>query len=323
MNLLNWLTKTSPRKDKSPRGQSSRKPKRLTLQALEQRQLLAADAIGVVSSNGTWQVDNDRDGIVDVDRRFGLAGDQFVSGNWTGSGHQMAVARVRPDGFLQWYLNTDANVSPVHEVDFLFGLANDVAVAGDWDGNGTDNPAVVRRSASGGLDWYKDLNQDPNAELFQSFGLHGDIPVVGDWDNNGTDNVGVVRATSTGYLEWYLDTTGDSAPEVQRIFGLVGDTPVVGDWNGDGLIDIGVTRPVQVNGVTKLQWLLDTNGDPNPDLPAVTFGNASDRPVTGRWQLSEVAVFANVNASLISIGDGQSGSQTVGFGKIIRANSTS
>ena len=273
-----------------------------TPESLECRQVLTASMIGAVSGDGEWAFDTNGTPDTEINRSFGLHQDQFTVGNWTGHGDQPGVARVRPDGFLQWYLNTDAAVSPTHEVDFLFGLAGDTAVAGDWDGNGTTNVGVVRDNSAGGLDWYLDLNTDPNAERVQSFGLHGDIPVVGDWDNNGTANVGVVRRTQSGFLEWHMDVTGDAWPEVSRIFGLAGDSPVVGDWDGNGLIDIGVTRAQATGG--QMQWLLDTNGDPLPDLPAITFGNAGSKPVVGRWSFAEVQVSLVSTSQVTAIADG-------------------
>lgn len=257
-------------------------------EVLECRQVLTASMIGSVSSSGQWALDINGTPETEIDRSYGLNQDQFVVGNWTKLGDQPGVARNRPDGFLHWYLNTDAAVSPTHEVDFLFGLAGDTAVAGDWDGDGKTNVGVVRRNSRGGLDWYLDLNNNPSPERVQSFGLHGDIPVVGDWDNNGTANVGVVRKTASGFLEWHLDVTGDAWPEVTRIFGLAGDKPVVGDWDGNGRVDVGVTRPAP-NGV-EMQWLRDTNGDSQPDLPTITFGNVSSKPVVGRWNFAEAKV---------------------------------
>jgi hypothetical protein len=286
-------------------------------EALESRQVMTASMLGTVSPQGEWRLDTNGMPGHEIDRNYGLPQDQFVVGNWTGQGDQMGVARKRPDGFMHWYLNTDAAVSPVHEIDFLYGLAGDTAVVGDWNGNGTTDAGVVRKNLSGGLDWYLDLNRDPNAERVQAFGLHGDIPVVGDWDNNGTANVGVVRLTSTGFLEWHMDVTGDAWPEVSRIFGVVGDVPLVGDWDGNGRIDLGVARPPQA-GSSEWQILRDTNGDPLPDLPVLSGGSSSAKPVVGNWRFSEVKVVdLNVSGGRAVL-DGQSGSQTISFGTLVQ-----
>ncbi|MCA9060490.1 MAG: choice-of-anchor D domain-containing protein, partial [Planctomycetaceae bacterium] len=240
---------------------------------------------GTVSIDGQWQLDATGGGSAEIDRNYGLAGDQFVTGNWNGAMDQLGVVRQRSDGFLQWYLNTDSAGSPVHEVDFLFGLWGDTAIAGDWDGNGTTNAGVVRTNhITGGLDWYMDLDRDPEPERVQQFGLIGDIPVTGDWDHNGTSDVGVVRKTANGFLEWHLDVDGDAWPEVSRIFGLAGDAPLVGDWDNNGFVDLGVARP-NANG--QWDWYRDLNGDPIPDLPVVSFGSTTALPVTGRWHFSE------------------------------------
>jgi hypothetical protein len=284
---------------------------------LESRQVMTASMLGTVSPQGEWKLDTNGMPGHEIDRNYGLPEDQFVVGNWTGQGDQLGVARKRPDGFMHWYLNTDAAVSPVHEIDFLYGLAGDTAVVGDWNGNGTTDAGVVRKNPSGGLDWYLDLNRDPNAERVQAFGLHGDIPVVGDWDNNGTANVGVVRRTSTGFLEWHMDVTGDAWPEVSRIFGVAGDVPLVGDWDRNGRIDLGVARPPQAGG-SEWQILRDTNGDPLPDLPVLSGGSSSAKPVVGNWRFSEVNVVdLNVSGGR-AVQDGQNGSQTISFGTLVQ-----
>lgn len=287
-------------------------------EALEQRQVLAASMLGAVTPGGRWSLDTNGGGAAEIDRNFGLPGDQFVVGNWNGTGDQPGVVRVRPDGFLHWYLNTDASVSPEDEIDFLFGRAGDIPVVGDWNGDGKTDVGVVRRNDSGGLDWLLDLNRDPNPEWTQSFGLPGDIPVVGDWDNNGTSNVGTVRQTG-GYLMWHMDVTGDEWPEVSRIFGLAGDVPVVGDWDGNGTVDIGVARPAAANGGL-WEWYRDINGDPNPDLPVVRFGSTNSHPVTGRWNFSEVDVAIVTGSGDQAIVNGRGGAETISYGTSVQGD---
>lgn len=274
----------------------TRPDRRPRLERLEQRQLLASDLIGVVSPDGRWQIDLNRDEVTEISRKFGLPGDQFVSGNWEGTGGQFAAARARPDGFLQWYLNADPDGTPLHEVDFVFGLEGDIAVAGDWNGDGRDNVGVVRENRFGGLDWYKDLSRDPAPQQTQTFGLHNDIPVVGDWNNDGISDVGVVRSTESDHLEWFFDTTGDRWSESERIFGVVGDVPVVGDWNGDGKTNIGVARRVGTPSGERWAWHLSTASAMNPeagrfaDIPVFVSGDASHRPVVGDWRFSQFAI---------------------------------
>ncbi len=286
-------------------------------ETLECRQLMTATVIGTVAPDGLWAYDTNGGSAADIDRRYGLSGDQFVSGRWgtdSAFGDLPGVARVRGDGFLQWYLNTDGDITPGHEVDFLFGLAGDTAVAGDWNGDGRTDAGVVRNNAAGGLTWYLDLDRDPEPEIVQSFGLRGDVPVVGDWDNNGTANVGVVRTTANGFLEWHLDVTGDAWPEVSRVFGLRGDKPVVGDWDDNGRIDLGVARVSQSNSGT-YEWYRDVNADSLADLPVIRFGSTAAKPVAGRWMMSEVSVAVNAGGPSSDVVDGQSGSNAISFGR--------
>ncbi len=188
------------------------------------------------NGNGQWDgcdVDHCIDG-------FGLADDQPVAGDWTGSG--ITTVGVFRDG--AWYL--DANGNGQWDDCALdrcgqFGQASDRPVVGDWVGDGVTRIGVFRDGS-----WYFDRNGnqawdgceiDGCAE--NAFGAPGDMPVAGDWVGDGVTRIGVYRDGS-----WYFDLHGNQAwdgctidqcveknpAQPETGFGLPGNVPVTGRW---------------------------------------------------------------------------------------------
>lgn len=268
----------------SRRSKRQRERCRLRHEALERRELMAADLIGVVRGANQYLLNTDTDSAHEIDVNYGLSGDSHVTGNWTGNGvdYPGVVRGGSADGLLRWYLDTDGD--PTHELSYAYGLNGDTPVVGNWDGVGGDNIGVVRGGGDGLLHWYLDTDGDPTHELEYIFGLNGDTPVTGDWNGDGRTDVGVVRVGSDGLLHWYLNTDNDVWQEDEYAFGLPGDMPVVGDWDRDGRDDVGVVRS-ESNGL--LRWYANTDRDIYAES-TFDYGLRGDRPIVGQWKLPEV-----------------------------------
>ena len=174
---------------------------------------------------------------------FGFAGDTPVVGDWNGDDvDEIGTVRKNPDGYLDWYLDTDGDRDPTPELNgYRFGFTDDIPVVGDWDGDGIDNIGVVRRAEGGLLHWYLDTDYDGNGawDIQYIFGAHSQasqpdhIPVVGDWNGDGVDNIGTVLEQNGG-LRWFFKTTYDLNPNADSEIwphGVAGDIPVVGKWS--------------------------------------------------------------------------------------------
>jgi Protein of unknown function (DUF1573) len=300
--LFNLFASTRSRRFRQRRRAIVRqKGRRLLAEGLEPRNLMAADMLGVVRGT-TWLFDTVPGPAHEIDRAYGLGGDRFVAGRWTGTTDMMGAVRPGTDGLLHWLLDTNGDTT--HDIEVRFGFPTDTPVVGDWDGDGRENVGVVRAMPDGLLHWLLDTNGDPTAEIDFAFGLPGDVPVVGDWDHNGSDNAGVARSGSA-LFQWYFDTNRDPSDEMRAAFGMTStDRPIVGDWDGDGFVNMGVTRP-GADGL--LHWLRDSNGDPWAESE-VAYGFSTDTPVVGKWQYAEMEVLgAPSNGSEINIGSAPQG----------------
>lgn len=159
-----------------------------------------------------------------------------------------------------------------HDIGFAFGSTTsslncpDVPLAGDWDNDRTDEVAVFRRGADGGVFRLYVSDAIPQAI---SFGRSSDTPVVGDWDGDGQTDVGVRRPGRRTFLLRAADGTSTSLR-----LGARTDVPVTGDWNGDGLTDVGLWRPARGNF-----RLLNESGE----FDVVGLGSVGSMPVTGDW----------------------------------------
>ena len=92
----------------------NRTSRRLQVESLETRTLMAADAVAVVRDGAggfqDWLFDLNQDPTVEVDRVFGLNSDPIaVSGDWDGDG-DTDTGVVRPEGgFWRWLLDTNGD----------------------------------------------------------------------------------------------------------------------------------------------------------------------------------------------------------------------
>ncbi len=155
---------------------------------------------------------------------------------------------------------------------FAFGHPRGFAVAGDFDGDGRDDVAVFRNGT-----WELRYADDAATTSF-TFGSGvwpATVPVAGDWDGDGTDGIGVYTL-ATG--QWNLRQTASTGAPDAGIFvfwsGSNASYPVVGDWDGDGTDTVGVKA-----GTT---WSLNNANDAGPADLTLTYGVASDLPMTWR-----------------------------------------
>lgn len=274
------------------------------LEALESRQLMAADMPGVVRNGHDWYLDTNGTPAHEIDLGYGLTGDAlYAVGDWSGTGRETpGVARRHASGGIEWLLDLNGDRNPDRR--FFFGLNSHKPIAGDFNGDGLTDVAAIGESATPDpvvglptLTWhiaYAPFPESTSNHVAVSntitFGFRGDRPVVGNWDGDLDDDVGIVSQTPVNGLQrWYLhERTGISTAD----FGFFGDPPVVGDWDGDGDDDLGVvTDDADRNGVRDplLTWLLATNRDPWADRQ-LQFGLVTDVPVPGPWAFPEVAV---------------------------------
>ena len=155
---------------------------------------------------------------------------------------------------------------------FAFGHPRGFAVAGDFDGDDRDDVAVFRNGT-----WELRYADDAATTSF-TFGSGvwpATVPVAGDWDGDGTDGIGVYTL-ATG--QWNLRQAASTGAPDAGIFvfwsGSNASYPVVGDWDGDGTDTVGVKA-----GTT---WSLNNANDAGPADLTLTYGVASDLPMTWR-----------------------------------------
>ena len=198
--------------------------------------------------------------------RFGVAGDEKIVGDWSGSGTDRVGVRRGRTFYLQLAMT----------VVFSYGLPSDRVVIGDWDGDGVDTPAAIR----GNRWFFRNSNTAGPADFSYTFGRSDDIAVAGDWDGDGTDTPGVYRLSGSRYF--LADASGVAVTDFK--YGdttKYGETPVVGDWDGDGDTTVGLRRDPNIF------LLRNSNNGGAADL---SFGYGSgdpavgDRPIAGDWQ---------------------------------------
>jgi protocatechuate 3,4-dioxygenase beta subunit len=133
----------------------------------------------------------ERADLIDHVFHYGTAGDQPITGDWTGSG--VDTIGVFRDG--QWLLdvNGDGEWSD-GDIEFHMGAHGDRAIVGDFNGDGIDEVGIYRAGK-----WYIDTNGDhvldARDRVFELGGPH-DLPVVGDWNGDGVDEPGVYHDAS-------------------------------------------------------------------------------------------------------------------------------
>nr|WP_319540009.1 S8 family peptidase [uncultured Methanospirillum sp.] len=234
-------------------------------------------------SNGNWYYDDNRDGVTDLQLKWGKNGDIPLVGDWNGDGSDGVAIFRSSNG--NWYYDT--NRDGVTDLQLKWGKNGDIPLVGDWNGDGSDGVAIFRPSNG---NWYYDDNRDGVTDQQLNWGLNGDIPLVGDWNGDESDGVAIFRSSNGN---WYYDDNRDGVTDLQLKWGKSGDIPLVGDWNGDESEGVAIFRPSNGN------WYYDDNRDGVTDLQ-LKWGKSGDIPLVGDWNgdgSDGVAIFRPSNGN--------------------------
>jgi hypothetical protein len=175
-----------------------------------------------VFRNGTWILDTNGNGVVDVSDKtvsFGVAGDTPLVGDWNGDG-KTELGFFRQGTFtLDFSGHLTGVPTGLLDQTFVFGLPGDAAVAGDWSNSGVTRVGVFRNGQ-----WILDLTGAHTPGAAYNFGQAGDRPVVGNWAGFG-DSIGIYR-NGVWILDYDLSRT-ISAADMVLAFGGPGYTPLI------------------------------------------------------------------------------------------------
>ncbi len=221
-------------------------------------------------SSGTWYIDTNRNGTVDVSIQFGTPGDIPVPGDYDGDGYT-DLAVFRPSNGT-WYIRFS---STALTESVQFGTNGDIPVPADYNGDFRTDIAVWRPSNG---QWYVDLDKNGTVDIQAQFGTVGDIPVPGDYGpsnlSNAPDGVAdfAVFRPSTG--TWYVSRNRNGVADLAVQFGTNGDIPVGGVYDANPNINspFAVFRPS--NGT----WYVDTDNNGTVNI-ASQFGTVGDTPM--------------------------------------------
>jgi hypothetical protein len=250
---------------------------------------------------GQWSLDMAGNGGVSgaLNASFGWPGATYVTGDWSGDGHNKIGVYYNGS----WYLDYDGNGvwdGGVVDKAYNFGWAdpNVIPVVGDWNGDGRTKIGVYHQGS-----WF--LDYDGNGawdgganDKAYSFGWADPKlkPEVGDWSGDGRAKIGI-------YYQgiWFLDYDGNGVwdggvADKQYSFGWPDPNvlPKVGDWNGDGRAKAGVFY--------QGSWYLDYDGngiwDGGVNDKQYSFGwpDPAVKPVVGDWSgdgKTKIGVFYN------------------------------
>jgi PKD repeat protein len=181
---------------------------------------VVSDGIAIFRpASGYWYFDNNLDGIVDKNFRYGGSTDKIIAGNWTTASTGIAIFR-NSTGY--WYF--DNNLDGIVDKSFRYGGGSDQIIKGDWQGNGTDGIAIFRPSTGY---WYFDNNLDGVVDTSFRYGGINDRIIKGDWDSDGKDGIAIFRP-STGY--WYFDSNLDGIVNMSFRYGGGTDRIIAGKW---------------------------------------------------------------------------------------------
>jgi hypothetical protein len=177
---------------------------------------------------GQWILDENGNGVLeagDARATFGGAGDQPITGDW--SGNRRTNIGVYRNG--EWYLDYDGDRvwNATNDRRYVFGVAGDKPCTGDWTNSGTDKIGVYRGVPANNGNFYLDNNGNGVSDSGEGpiwYGLAADIPVPAPWGMTTRSHIGIFRSG-----QWDVDTSGNNYwdPDRTMYFGQAGDTPVV------------------------------------------------------------------------------------------------
>jgi hypothetical protein len=227
---------------------SRQKPwRRLGVERLEQRQLLAISAVGLYSPTLTFCLRSaNTSGPADITPwAYGGGTPTALAGDWNNDDLD-TIGIYHPSSRLLQLSNTVGNT--IGSIEFTFNQngadSTWVPIAGDWNGDGTDTIGLYNPSNSNF--YLRNSNTTGSADIQLGFGWVPTppdpslIPIAGDWDGNGTDTIGLYDpATSYFYLR-DSNTTGTADHTLG--FGTPPSSwkPVAGDWDGNGTFGVGL-----------------------------------------------------------------------------------
>lgn len=287
---------------------SRRKDRSLHLEALESRQMFAADTVGFYEPGVSMYhlKETFSPGNSDIYFNFGPSGTNDwspLTGDWNGDAKDTV-------GFYDPYQSLfhlkDRFQPGTSNHYFQFGPAGNqgwIPLVGDWNGDGFDTVGFYQPDLS--LFHLKNSFAPGASDIYFQFGPSGNAgwkPLVGDWDGDGIDTIGLYESSNAVFHLKNSFTPGRSDQYFQ--FGPSGNhgwTALVGDWNSDGLDTIGLYQPDN-----SLFHLKDSFSAGSSDVyfQFGPTGNINWKPVVGDWNgtadpfelqtnISSVAVQAN------------------------------
>ncbi len=210
---------------------------------------------------------------------WGLASDEFVSGDFDGDGKDdVAVYRpgIAPDSYF-YILNSNGFTLTKTS---LGTTGDDPSVVGDYDGDGKDDVAVYRGGAAPGDQSFWYYRTSTSGPVFYiPWGQNGDFPNPGDFDGNGSNDFSVQRNAGGGNaVFWTMLSTG--AVSVFGPWGTPNDVIVPGDYDGDGKTDYAVVR----GSGGQLIWSYYSSQTNSPGAVNTAWGlSATDFPTQGDY----------------------------------------
>ena len=266
---------------------TSHNHRRLWLEALEHRTLLAAGVGFFETGTATWSLRSTASpGEADVGTfQFGIA--VPVVGDWNGDGFDDIGTFNR--NTATWSLRYGASEGVPDAGVFIFGQRGALPVVGDWNGDGRDDIGTFN---PGNATWMLRLGASagPATGGTFRFGGRNTVPVTGDWDGNGSDGIGTFNKSTQTWILRQVASAG--VPDAGTFkYGTRNTLPVVGDWNGDGRDGIGAFK------TRTATWSLRQIASAGAaDVGTFVFGRRSVTPLVGNF--SDPAPTQNALATL-------------------------
>jgi hypothetical protein len=127
------------------------------------------------TTGNNWFFDNNMDGSIDAQDRFGQVGDIPLVGDLNDDGiMDRAVFRSVTKG-NNWFI--DYSMDGSIDAQNRFGQIGDIPLVGDFNNDGIMDRAVFR-GVTKGNNWFFDYSMDGSIDKPDRFGQFGDLPVV-------------------------------------------------------------------------------------------------------------------------------------------------
>ncbi len=171
----------------------------------------------IIYRNGIWNIDTNRDGIVDkAVGHGGVPGDIPIVGDVNGDGFGDLVIYRNGTWFADQYLN-----GTVDKIFYFGGVPGDIPLLADMDGDGIDDLVVYRHGT-----WFVSTKRTGTADLiYYHGGLPQDLPALFDADGDGKLDLCIFRDGI-----WFVSTKRNGIADVIFEYGGTGDIPLVGKF---------------------------------------------------------------------------------------------